>query len=148
MGVVVNTAGVATGFNPVKEPGWYDAVLTGHKTEMESESSGQPFTTMEFTLEDPREDGHKVWRNFSLQPKSLPYIKGAMVALGYEPSMLEGEWDVDEALPTLYGAKCKLLIRIKEYQGENKDDVKQVRSRDDAAVAAATSGKKSKAGGW
>src|SRR6185436_3238528 len=100
--VTVNTAGVATGFEPVKEEGWYNAVLTGHKTTKESKSSGQPTIQLEFTLEDPREDGHKCWRNYSLQAKPLPFIKGALVQLGQDPAGLEGEWDPDILIPGNY----------------------------------------------
>lgn len=133
--VVVNTAGVAAGFNPVKEEDWYDAVLTGHKTDESAGQKGEPGTTLEFTLEDPREDGHKVWRFYSLSAKALPYIKGAAVELGVDPTILEGSWDPDELFPQYYGSKCKVFIKHGEYNGSVTDNLTQVKSREFTASA-------------
>lgn len=143
--VVVDTAGIAAGFSPVKEPDWYDAVLTDYKEVESAGEQGHPMGTMEFTIEDPREDGHKCWRNYSLGTKSLMYIKGAMVELGVDPDELEGPWDTNEIIPGLLGTKCKILVRHRVYQGDTQDDVKQVRSR--SFVVAGTASAK-KGGSW
>lgn len=145
--VTVNTQGVSAGFEPVKEDGWYDAILTGYKEVDEAGEKGDPMGTMEFTIADPREDGHKCWRNFSLGVKSLPYIKGTMVELGTNPTILEGDWDTQVEVPALFGTKCKLLIKKKPYEGVMKDNVTQVKSRD---YEVPLPGQKAKAtgGGW
>jgi len=142
--VTVNTQGVATGFKPVAEPDWYDAVLTGCKSVDSAGKKGEAGATLEFTIEDPREDGHKCWRFYSLSAKALPYIKGAAVELGADPTVLEGPWDTDDLFPPLYGTKCRILVRHRDYEGETQDDVKAVRSRDSVAAT----GKAKKGGSW
>lgn len=142
----IDTTGIATGFQPVGEPGWYPAVLTGVKTR-EAEGDKEAMTTLELTIEGPEEDGHKVWRNYPLSLKALPYIKGDAVKLGVEPSILEGPWDPQEILSGQLGVKVKILVRHRMWQGDTQDDVRRIEPRDyePSNVSAGATAQK---GGW
>jgi len=59
-------------------------------------AAGTPGIQVEFTVQEGKYEGRKIWNNFWFAPQTLGFLKNFVVATGVaEASDLEGEWDPD-----------------------------------------------------
>ena len=122
---LIDFSGVSDGFEVIPE-GIYDAHLEDWDYVEQSQSSGKPFLKLEFICDDPDYEGRKFWRNHSAQPQALWALKRTLVRLGADPEDLADEVDLDDIMPNLVGAQCRLDITVEEYNGEDRNQVKDV----------------------
>lgn len=127
----INLAGVG-GFEPLEE-GQYEATYVGGKYTAKSKSSGQPSVSVTFQLSEDGLENRKLFKNYSLQPQSLWAFKQLLVALGMdEESLEEGDFDVEEVLKELVGARVILDVTVGEYQGQKNNQVRRVLTTESA----------------
>jgi len=114
----IDMEGVAEGggsFDPV-EPGIYGAKVLSVDLKGPGPSGSKYF---EFMFELLETDGRRVWRNYSLSPKALPWLKGDLVKLGIEVPEGMFEFDTEEVI----GKTCRLKLSLKPaYRGGVNDD--------------------------
>lgn len=108
------------------EPGTYEAVLDEWEYVEEAASSGNPYVKMTFAISEGEYEGRKLFRNFSAMPDALGYMKRALVALGAEAEAVSQDFDTDDILPDLMGNPCRIVVRKREYEGEDQNDVSRV----------------------
>ena len=136
MTVVNFAAAKDSGFEPLPA-GQYLAKLVGHKVEMSSKSSGQPYVQLEFSL--PDNNNRKAWSIHSLQPQALWSLRQALVNIGASLELLNSEEaDLDETIESVYEAECTLTLSQEEYEGKTRNKVTAI----DEAKALSGSGKK------
>lgn len=110
--------------------GTYDASLTDWEfvdaADVKSGKSEYGYVKMEFTIEDGEFEGRKQWRNYSVAPKALGYLKRTLVALGADPEEVSGKLDTDEIMPDLVGNNCRIKVSVGEFEGEANNSVDRV----------------------
>lgn len=126
---VVNTAGVAVGFEALPE-GDYQATFTSFKNDKSTvkDVGVVPSIRMQFTVDEPEEHaGKKLFMNQTLiatgEKANLHFLKKNLVDLGADPADLDAEIDTDDILNDLIGAKVTLKVTIRPYQGNNYNNV-------------------------
>jgi len=124
------------------EAGQYPATLTSFEYHEAAASSGKPFYSLEFTISEGEYNGRKAWRNFSLQQQALWALQRAAIRLGADPDDVQGEVDMDEVLASLVGSECVLDIGVREYEGEDRNEIKAIRPAR-GALAGAGGGERS-----
>lgn len=120
----INTGEVQE-FEPIPQ-GTYDAVVSAAEYVEESESSGEPFVKFEFTVDEGEFSGRKLFLNRSCQPQALWSLKRTLRVLGVEDGVLDNEWDTEEVLPDIIGNPCRIRVGMKEYMGEERNEVVRI----------------------
>jgi len=108
--------------------GTYDATFTEWEKRRNADDSGEHFS-MQFTLTENEFKGRKVYRNYSLKPEALIYFKTFLARLGTPDDALEDEEaEIEDILNDLKGADCRVKVRVRKWQGENRNEVQGVLS--------------------
>lgn len=95
-----------------------------------------PYAACEFTVSESSDfAGRKLFRNMSFSPQSLWATKRSMVAMGADPDELNGPVDVEEKLQRLIGNDCRLSVDIRMWEGEERNEVKNILAPDYSALA-------------
>lgn len=112
-GISVDLSNVESGRKTVPE-GNYNVKLT--KSEVQESSSGNSYISMEFTVQDGKCKGSKLFHNCSLQPQALFNLKSVLEALGFE---IPGKaFDLD--LSEIIGLSCEVEVSHEIYEGKKK----------------------------
>lgn len=124
-------------FSQVKElspipPGKYASTFSEFKIVPEAKGSGQPYAALTFTInaEEGEYEGRKLWRNFSLQPQSLWALKQALINLGCSSDSFNAGDDLEDLLGSMVGSECILDVGMKQFNGEDRNDVRKVLASD------------------
>lgn len=113
----------------------YDAILESWEYHPSAKSSGQPYLSLKFAVSGGDFDGRTLFRNFSLQAKALWAFKRALVRLGANSEDLTEEMDLDDVMPPLVGAMCKLKVGQREYTDPDTEEVRVVNDVQDILSA-------------
>ncbi len=90
--------------------------------------SGDAKVDLTFVCTEGPYQGRKFFKAQSLGQKSLPYLRRVLIALGYPQDQIDvPDFDTDQAFPMLIGAPCSLEITKSEWDGEMRNNVKNVR---------------------
>lgn len=100
----------------------YDAILEAWEYHPKSKSSGKPYVGLKFVVQGGEHDGRSLFRNHSLEPKALWAFKRTLVRLGADGDELTESLDLEDLMPTLIGASCKLQVTQREYREDEDDD--------------------------
>lgn len=104
--------------------GEYACRLSGAEYVEESKSSGQPYYALTFTVDEGQYQNRKLFKNQSMSPDALPFMKQTLKALGQE--QLSDDDDLDVVFAQLVGNECRLKVSQREYQGEMRNNVDRV----------------------
>lgn len=105
----------------------YEVALDEWEYVEESASSGEPFVKLVFAIDDGGEyDGRKLFWNRSCQLKSLRYLKKALVTLGADEEEISADFDIEDVMPDLVGNRCRAVVGIREYEGDEVNEVKRI----------------------
>ena len=126
-GFVVDFSGVSdqSGFAAIPR-GLYDANVDEMVYGM-SQSSGNPMWTWKFEVEGGEHAGRKLFFHTVLNGASLPRTKKTLAAIA--PEVLQrGAFDAKALAESgeLLGKKCRIRVDIKKYQGEDRNNVRDV----------------------
>ncbi len=139
MGFKVNLDGVdVNAFDPIPASTYKAFVTDGEVKESgpQSKNPGSQYINWEFTISEGTYENRKQWMNTSLLPQALFGIKALLQATGrFSEAQLSGEIDFDIA--DVIGSEVLIVVKIKEYNGEDRNEVKSVRAVG-AAVGATT----------
>lgn len=109
----------------------YDAKLDSWEwVDASKNKSGEyGYLKLTFVCTDDEHDGRKLFRNLSSSPTALWAMKRALIRLGADPEDLADDdgIDLDDLMPELIGAECVLRVAVREYEGEQVNDVKEIR---------------------
>jgi len=83
--------------------------------------------TFEVTDDHPDFQGRKLFRSHSLQPQALWASKQTFIALGADPEVFAGEVDLEDLLPDLVGNEVDLVVNVRKYEGEDRNEVRRVK---------------------
>lgn len=127
MSPVIDFTGVKTTFEPIPD-GEYQATVTDWeiKETKEGKNEGASYIAVEFTISEGEFENRKQWRNYSMLRQSLWALKKMLVNCGLSEDDLDGELDLDDLMPEVVGAPCTLKIGHHTYDGEVRNDVKDV----------------------
>ena len=108
---------------PLFEPGEYP--FTIFEIEQKTgQSSGKPYLAFTFKSADSEQ---RLWRNFSIQPKSLWAIKRLLIDLGAAKAS-DLEKDFDFKPNDILGASVLLTVIKIKFEGEDKNEVTKVKA--------------------
>lgn len=99
----------------------------------ESKRSGEPNLAWEYTVQGGEFNGRKAFLNTSLMPQSLWNTMRILIALGYtEEEVKSREWDFEDpdTIEEIVGRDCVVVIRHEKFEGENRQRVSRVLSKD------------------
>ncbi len=108
------------GLEPIA-PGVYEANVY-NVTNKIGKDSGKPYLEFEFSL--PTEQNRRVWSNYSLTPQALWKLKSVLLKLGFDAKQLAGDFDLEPS--EILGRKCRVKLKIEEYQGKPNNTVDDV----------------------
>lgn len=92
----------------------------------ESSASGEPYAKFTFVVDEGEYEGRKVFWNRSLQPKNLGYFKKALINCGADPEDIAGEFDFDEIAEDIKDNSVRVVVGVRDYEGEQTNEVKRV----------------------
>lgn len=125
----VDFTGVTEGFEPIpdgKQPATLEAWEWNDTPKSSNAKTDDPTVALTFRISDGEFEGRKMFRNYSMSRQALWAFKRALVRLGIDPSELDGDIDLDEIMPDLVGAECVLKIGHHMWEGEARNDIKDV----------------------
>lgn len=133
---VINFAGISDADFPLLPEGWYAAIVDD--SEFKFASTGAPMAKMTLKVNGGDYDNQSAWTNIVVTAKALPMVKRNLRALGIE--LPDGDITMrdlkvwfkslcDEG--HLIGREVYMQIKHKEYKGEQKSEVKRLRSVND-----------------
>lgn len=131
-GTVVDLSGVSTKYVPIPR-GTYDAEVDNMEF-THSQRSGNPMWTVTLVVrsEDDKIDGRKLFTHLTFNEGGLPRVKRFLAAIktddGAEATLLSQAFDPESVAGEglLVGARCRVRVDIRRYEGENRNDVKAV----------------------
>ncbi len=109
-------------------PGTYAAKFDEFEEDVAG-TDGSPMYKMTFVITEEGEfKGRKVFRNHSLKEAALWAFKKTCIALGADPEAFtaDEEIDTDELLADLQGADCRVVLKTKKYEGEDRTDLRAI----------------------
>lgn len=112
--IKIDFTGVESGGFDVPD-GQY-ALAVSSVTQKKSESSGQPYLSWEFKVDEGKYKGRKVWDNTSLQPQALWKLRSLLECMGMD--IEDGEFELD--LSDFEGNTIGAEIANEKYQGKDK----------------------------
>ena len=130
-------------FEPLPE-GWYDVIIDDveARTSKSDKNSGKPMYGYKFKVEGGDFDGRIVFTNACLWKEAIFTQRDIQQAIGTWES---GNGKLEINTPEeLIGQTLKIKVAIREYNGEQQNDVKRFLSSDGAAPKA----KAKKSGGF
>jgi hypothetical protein len=119
MPIRIDMSGVteAGGNFPALEPGVYPAHVSECRLSDKPGPSGYHYIVMVYEAEESTK--RHVWRNYSLSPGALGFLKKDLVALGVD--VPEGEFELEPA--DVVGSKCQIRVSKKpHYSRPNEED--------------------------
>jgi len=122
---------VSDDFTPLPV-GQYQAAIFGIERK-EGQDSGKPYLAWTFKIQDEEHKGRQLFLNTSLQPNALWRLKQILTAF-YSPEELGGHFDLD--VGDLQGRLCTLVVGMKVYEGQDRNDVVNVLAVKDRVSAA------------
>lgn len=109
------------GFTPLPK-GVYQVAIDEFSNEV-GQKSGDDYVKLTLKVIDDGDEeesiaGRKLWRNLSLTPKSLPFLRQALFAFGCSPDEIAGQFDTDEILQDLVDMEATALavVSVKKYK--------------------------------
>lgn len=125
----IDFTGVKTEFEPIPD-GEHDATITDWEVKQtkEGKNEGADYVSLEFTISSGEFENRKQWRNYSLLKQSLWAFKRVLIRAGMDEDDLDGEFDLEDLMPNVVGAPVRLKIGHHTYDGEVRNDVKDVLS--------------------
>lgn len=124
----------ATELEPIPED-TYEAITESWEYHPSAKSSGKPYVGIKFAVSGGEHDGRSLFRNYSLQPKALWAFKRALVRLGAASEDLTEELDLEDVMPPLMGAQCKLKVGQREYTDPDTEETRIVNDVQDILSA-------------
>jgi len=71
--------------------------------------NGNPKVTIVYALLDEEVEGRKVYADYVLTPKALPYLRRALISLGFSMDELRGP-EFSISVDDLRGRQCRIVI--------------------------------------
>jgi hypothetical protein len=133
----VDFTNVSTGF-PVLADGDYPATIA--EAELKASKNGNPMIEVTYSLDQ----GGKQWDRYSLLPQALFRVKQLALRAGIPEASLNKELNIAELCKDLKNRKVVLRIITEEYDGEDRNRVKEVLASDGKGGASAAKTKR----GW
>lgn len=104
-----------------------------------AKNPGSEYIKFEFTVQEGPYEGRKLWANASLLPHALFTLKGILAASGkYTDEELEAT-ELDFEIEDLIGAAMLVTVAVRDYNGEEQNDIKRYKKIDGANSQAAPS---------
>lgn len=126
-------------FNPVPR-GKYVARVTGGEIRVSGENAKNPgseYINWEFTISEGEFEDRKLWSNTSLLPQALFGLKRLLASTGkWGNDDLEGELDFE--IDDLLGEEVGLSVAIKQYNSEDRNEIKSFMPADKAREGGTT----------
>ena len=119
----------ADGF-PVVPRGWYKVrIIDDNDRETKNPGKmpqGTPGISFTMVIIEGKETDKKVFTNFWLHPTSFPYFKNFMQKSGQftEEELSSKRLNPNEVRQRLMGAELWADVRVKQYQGNDQNDIK------------------------
>jgi len=97
--------------------------------------AGTPMVNWEFTIlrhvdGDDKYKNRKVWTNTIIDPKTLFNLKNLLKACGWTAEQMDGDLDFDP--DTIVGSEIILVVAVRQYNGDDTNDVKRFIALSDA----------------
>ena len=106
-------------------------------TEFEfKDSANGRYISLVFTVTEEPHQGRKLFRNASLLPQSLWATKRTLIALGADEEAIAEDMEEEELqdlVGALLGAPCTLGVKVKKYEGEDRNEVTRVSAPSDVS---------------
>ncbi len=115
--IKVDFTNTTDGFNAVDKAGTYPVKVLSY--EMKKSSAGKPYIKWEMEVTTGEFKGSKLWNNTSLQPQALFGLRDFLIACGLEVPKKTIKLDLDAVI----GKKVAAIVKMKEYNGEDRPDV-------------------------
>lgn len=113
-------------FTPVPI-GVYDVFVD--TAEATQSSTGKDMIKVTFKVQNGPHEGRGIFNQFVISPDSanaLAFFFRHMAALGLDEAFFAANPPLDTVAATLVGRTCRVKIDIREYQGQDRNEVKQV----------------------
>lgn len=113
--------------------GWFPATFSKVTYNEEAQNSGEPYLACQFSISDGAYEDRKLTRNYSLTKQSLWAFKRLLVrGLGVDREEADKNIpDVEEFMEELLGEECFIQVGHHKYNGELRNDLKNVLRTDD-----------------
>lgn len=126
--MILDFTGVSSGFECLPA-GIYEGEVK--KVELKTNKAGDgQYLNFEWEVTDEEGKAHKVWDIASLKPQALWKLKQVMEAFGMD---VEGSIDLEPE--EFVGQQAQLTLEIDQYQGKDKNVVKEVKGFDTAVAS-------------
>ena len=123
MSIKVNMAGVQAGEFDAVPDGLYPCHL--FDMNLKHAASGNDYIEWVFKVkEDHEHAGRQFWLNNTLIKQALWALKRTLIALGDDPSSLEGELSIEKE--DYIGRECVVSVVTEVYEGTSRNKVKRV----------------------
>jgi hypothetical protein len=102
-------------------------------------STGKQMIACTFRVEDGPYANKPVWNNFVIDtknPNATAYFFRHMAALGIDKSFFAMNPSLEQVAEALKGKRCKLKLSVRQWQGEDRNNVDSVMPPDGSASAA------------
>ncbi len=107
--------------------GPYDVEID--KAETKTSSTGKTMYAVQFKVLNGPHAGRKVFNQFVISPESpgaLGFFFSHMKALGLDAAFFNAGPTDDQVCNALLGRKAMITLGMKQYQGEDRNDVKKI----------------------
>lgn len=118
-------------------PGAYP-VLVEDVEIAQSPNTGNYYLKFVMIITEGEFENSKLWMNSPLSPKGLGITKGNLKALGVSEEALNGSLDIPELIPQLINQRCTATVEHREYEGEQRVNVKKLIKSDETKPIGAT----------
>ncbi len=101
-----------------------------------SQASGKPMWTLVLEVEEGHEHaGARFWHHVSFSEKALPRTKKTLSVIA--PELLEAPFEPEEIADEgiLLGRRCTAKVNIRRYEGENRNNVRELTAPSEEAFA-------------
>jgi hypothetical protein len=134
----INMADVKVSSFDVLPKGWYHTRVTGWTLEetKNGPNAGANYINFELTVQSGEHEDRKLWVNASLLPHALFTLKNLTDASGLDSS---AEVDADDLADELVGKEQMTRVIVKDYQGDDKNEVKGFKKDASASGSASSS---------
>jgi len=117
------------------------SVIVSEVEERISDTSQQPYLAWTFEVVAGEYKGRKLWNNTSLQPHALWKLKETFEALGMDTTK-----KITFVEKNLCGLRCDVILGQREWEGQTRNEVKQVLPLQGGTSTGRKGGKKKKSG--
>ena len=116
-----DTSGIEDKDFEVLPAGWYDVVL--HYTDEQTSKSGKEFLNIQFRTDNNR----VIFDKCFYQENCLWKLKSLKKAIGMP--------DTETEIKDYWGTRMKVKIKVREYEGEEQNDVERYKAMEGTPVA-------------